>query len=504
MEPDTTHDADRQLGDYRLKTRISGDAQKTTWLAEQLSVGRVVIVDELVDHGAEAHRIFLADTRARAAVDHPLIASVYEAVDLEGCCLRASERLCGETLQSMADAGQVVDPARMAAIVRSIAEANLHHQSHRRSTQPMGLAHVHVDPDGTTRMANLAKAGEREAGESARDVRCIGRDLSPLVATHRPGSTRLQTLLAWMRGRDRPAPLEWTEVIDLCKEIDRQLSMPTAQALADGRRAARDVEKRGVWLLSMLTVAGLLAIAGIAWLVRPQEPEPAKHVPLPAVEIPAGDYPSPQGGVVSLPAFRIDASEVTIRDYREFVETLAVLAADGREDAFDHPDQPPSKRGHTPENWDDLLLAARGRNAWNGMPVSLDSPVAGVDFWDAHAYATWRKARLPTQEEWYAAVHHQTGHPEQIPTSPWRPFLDVRCDDRTGAGVFGVAGSLSEWTRSLATSPSNPLGSPQHVIVGGSYLRPSRNALGREWTADPSLRRADLGFRLIRSGPGEE
>lgn len=499
---ETCDDANRLLGDYRLKAKISEDGQKITWLAEQISVGREVIVDELVDHSEAGHRIFLDDTRSRAAVDHPLIASVYEAVDVEGCCLRASERLSGKTLQSMLDDGVSIEPVRFAKILRTIAEVNVYHETHGRATQPVGLGHVHVDQSGVTRMANLAMSGTRGADVSVRDVIRVGRELIPLIADGQPGTTRMQTVLAWMRGKERPEPLTWQEVIGLCNEIDRQLSAPSAPVLAESKRMRPMLERRGLVFLSTFTVAALLLIAGIAWLVRPTATPAVNRSHLPPVMIPAGDYPSPDGGVATLPAFWIDPHETTIRQYLEFLETLEVLAEEGREGAFDHPDQPEEKTDHKPDGWASLLTAAREREMWNGMPVSLDSPVAGVDFWDAFAYAKWRKARLPTQEEWVAAVHHQTERPDEIPVSSWRPFVEEHCEDRTVAGVAGVAGSLCEWTQSLAISPSNPLGRVQHVIVGGSYLQPSRNALSREWTADPSLRRPDLGFRLIRSAPG--
>ncbi len=504
MEPemsDEDESMDQVLGDYRLKARLSEDETKVTWLAEQLSVGRTVVVDELLNRSEEGRRKFLEDTRARAAVDHPFIASVYEAVDVEGFCLRASERLTGETLQSMADAGITIEPARLARILRSIAEANLHHETHGRSTQPLELGHVHVDPGGVTRIVNLAGSGRRGEGEATRDVRDLGHEMVPLVASDRAGTTRMLTVLAWMRGKDRPAALTWQEVIGLCSEIDRQLSAPSIPVLAESKRMQPMVERRGVLILCGITIAALVLIAAIAWLVRPTEPQVVNRSGMPPVLIPAGEYPAPDGGVATHASFLIDAHETTISQYREFLETLEVLAEEEREGAFDHPGQPEEKAGHAPDDWENLLAAAKRRGEWNGIRVSLDSPVSGVDLWDAHAYARWKKARLPTQEEWFAAVHHQTSAPEEISASPWRPVAPDDCADRTGGGVFGVAGSLSEWTQSLSISPVNPLGRPQHVIVGGSYLQPSRSALDREWAADPSMRRADLGFRLIRDAP---
>jgi formylglycine-generating enzyme required for sulfatase activity len=69
--------------------------------------------------------------------------------------------------------------------------------------------------------------------------------------------------------------------------------------------------------------------------------------------------------------------------------------------------------------------------------------------------------------------------------------------DLTPAGLIGMAGSVSEWTRRPAANPANPLGERLWVIIGGSYLKPGSNALSREWTADRNLRRQDLGFRVV-------
>jgi hypothetical protein len=498
------NDPERLVGDYLLKERISSSGHVTTWLADQVSVGRSAIVDELLDLSAGSRDAFLADTRARAAVDHPFIASVYEAVDSEGHCFRASERLTGETLQSMLDANVTLEPARMARMIRCIAEANLHHETNARSTLPLTLRYVHVSRGDVIRVVNLAVAGHRNDGESPRDVVCLGRELVPLVAHGCAGTTRMLTLLAWMRGKERPSPLQWHEIIDLCDQIDRQLSAPINTIASDASEDLSNSGKRVFLLLGGFTLAAMVVILIFAWVIRSEKPEPIDPAHLAPILIPAGDYPDHEGGIVSHGAFLIDARETTIGEYREFLETLEVLAADGHQGAFDHPEQPEEKTSHEPDDWPALLAAARARGLWNGMLVSLNSPVPGVDWWDAVAYANWRKARLPTQEEWAAAVNFECEDPASIPVGLWHPLLPANCPDRSPAGLLGVAGSLCEWTRSKSISPANPLGRPQHIIVGGSYLQTNGNALSREWSADPGLRRADLGFRLVRDIPAGE
>ena len=127
--------------------------------------------------------------------------------------------------------------------------------------------------------------------------------------------------------------------------------------------------------------------------------------------------------------------------------------------------------------------------------VNLDSPVTGVDWWDAAAYAEWKKGRVPTQEEWFAALNFEVKSPSAIQPSPWVPVTQ-NTTDRTPAGLLGMAGSVAEWTADLESNPANPLGERRWLLIGGSYLKPGTNALTREWTDDRSLRRPDLGFRI--------
>jgi hypothetical protein len=486
---------ERLIGDYRLKELLADDGHTATWLAEQVSIGRLVVLDELRNLGGENRARFLADSRARAAVDHPFIASVYEASDAEGHCFRASERLSDATLQSVLAAGGKLEPARLSLVLRCLAEANLHHETNARMTLPLTPTHIHVDGNQVTRIENLAIAGHRDPDASERDIASLGRELMPLVALGRPGSTRVLTLLSWMRGKNRPAALGWHEIINLCDQIDQQLTAPVAPVVSLKSGAGKNP-----LVFAGVAIAGVIALVLIVALaMKKPKPPPVENVRLPPILIPAGEHPSFDGKRASHRAFIIDARETTIAEYREFLETLKSLASTGRSRIYDHPEQPTEKKSHEPADWEALLFAARARGTWNGVPVSLHSPVPGVDFWDATAYANWRKARLPTPEEWAAAVHHQCENPAAIPAGRWHPGVpDKTCPDYTPAGLLGVSGSLREWTRGLSINPANPLGRPQPVIVGGSFRDAKAHAMSREWIADGQVRRADLGFRLVR------
>lgn len=487
---------ERQLGEYRLKELLAETPVTRTWLAEQISVSRKVLLDELREDRADHRDTFLADVRAKASVDHPLIGSVYEAVAEPTCCFYAHELLPGVTLAERENARQPFQPGQLAHILRRVAEAHLQHEALDHSTSPMGLDAVHLDEHGVIRLKNLAIAGARSEDESVRDIVHLGNALIPLVAEGQPGATRMLTVFSWMRGEGLDAPITWGQVRDFCMQIEHQLADPLSivNPLQDGSHGAK---KHTAALIAVGTGIVLLGIAAIAFTMRPPLPQPPPRASLPSpLTVTAGKHPTPDGAEATLPAFRVSANEVTIGQYAEFLETLGMLAKEKRERTFDLANQPAEKASHEPTDWAALLTAAKANGTWQSLPVTLDSPVIGVDWWDASAYAEWKKARLPSQEEWFAALNMDEKAPAAIPPGPWAPVTSQTAD-RTRAGLIGMAGSVCEWTSGMGTNPANPLGDRRWVIIGGSHLKPGSNALTREWTLDRSLRRPDLGFRVV-------
>jgi hypothetical protein len=487
---------ERRLGEYRLLELLSENLLTRIWLAEQVSVSRKVLLDELKDDQAADRERFLQDVRAKAAVEHPLIGSVYEAVNEPGMCFVARELLPGATLRERKNAGEPFKPARLAHILRRVSEAQIHHQTLGQATSPLGLENILHDEHGVIRLENLAIAGPRPADCSQRDITYLGQALLRLVADSQPGTTRMLTLLGWMRGEGISTPLSWEQIRDFSNQIEQQLVEPPPPASAT-KLTPRSRKNTPVALIIGSGAVLLVAILALAMKLRPDNPAPPPRVTLSnAILIPAGMHPTPDDTKEQLHAFRIAAQEVTVGEFAEFLETLDTLAKDQRERTFDHEDQPADKTSHIPDDWAALLAAAKTGGTWNQIPVTLDSPVVGVDWWDGAAYAEWKQARLPTQEEWFAALNMDAEVPSALPPSAFQP-VSQETTDRTPNGLIGMAGSVSEWTRRPAVNPANPLGERKWVVIGGSHLKPGSNALSREWIEDRSLRRPDIGFRLV-------
>ncbi len=488
---------DRHLGEYRLSKLVRESDLTRTWLAEQVSVARQVLVDELRPEHEEHREAFLADVRAKAAVDHPLVGSVYEAVSTPEHCFFAHELLPGTTLNERKITGEPLKPDKLSHLLRRISEAQLQHEALGQATSPLGLENVYVDAHGVIRLDNLAIAGPRTAAQSERDIVSLGEALCPMVAEGKPGATRLLTLLGWMRGEGIEEPLRWQQVCEYCGQIEQQLAdpPPPASPTKAGHAARR---KPSVAVISVAAGLGLIVVLALALRMRPPTSPPmAARSSLPdAILISGGKHPTPDGTEEPLHAFRISSHEVTIGQYAEFLEILDTLSQDQRHRIFDHESQAADKTSHLPDDWAALHAAAKTNGTWNKRPVTLECPVVGVDWWDAMAYAEWKHARLPTQEEWFAALRSDVAEPSAIKPAGWVPVTS-ESTDRTPLGIIDLAGSVCEWTRRPAPSPDNPLGERKWVIIGGSYLKPGSNALTREFTDDRALRRPDLGFRLV-------
>lgn len=193
---------------------------------------------------------------------------------------------------------------------------------------------------------------------------------------------------------------------------------------------------------------------------------------------------------VYVSAFYIDATEVTVRQYKLFQaeETKA---------------SPP----RIPENAPPELV-----NAY---------PATGISHGDASAYAEWVGKSLPTESEWERAARGPAGH--RYPWGNSRPpivagelkeVLPVksRPTDVTSTGLFDMAANAREWVsdwyaenayKDLSANPGSPPRDPQGPkrasLIGEKVVRGSHE-LWDLWTrghANVKKSGDDIGFRCV-------
>jgi iron(II)-dependent oxidoreductase len=192
---------------------------------------------------------------------------------------------------------------------------------------------------------------------------------------------------------------------------------------------------------------------------------------------------------VDLPGYFIDRYEVTVGDYRKFIDAT---------------------HSQPPRIWTDARYPG----------PSDDHPVVDVKWYDADAYCRWAGKRLPTEAEWEKAARGTDGRlwpwgnrwmagAANIQGDPrrWTAPVGSYPLDKSPYGVFDMAGNAMEWTGSWYTAyPGSTLkradfGKRYKILKGGSWmspLRPFTHSANRYGIA-PKWDHPHFGFRCAKT-----
>ena len=212
---------------------------------------------------------------------------------------------------------------------------------------------------------------------------------------------------------------------------------------------------------------------------------------------------------VTLPAFAIAATEVTVRQYRGCV----------------------TAGGCTAGHWDDGTCHVPLGSEWGRgtLPEALraeDLPMVCVDWEQARRFAEWAGGRLCTEAEWESAAR-SGGQPRRYPWGPEEPTCAravmndpgpgcgagrpaapcSRVEGRSEQGVCDLLGNVSEWVADWLqpyregplVAPEGPLAGAVRVVRGGGFADSAwRISAAIRRPAGPTRSAADRGIRVCR------
>ena len=188
---------------------------------------------------------------------------------------------------------------------------------------------------------------------------------------------------------------------------------------------------------------------------------------------------------VYVDSFYIDVQEVTVGQYKTFME------------ATDH---------KKPDYWQPEL-------------DRLNDPVAGVSWYDARAYAEWAGKRLPTEAEWAYAARggrmqgkYPWGDTPDMSYANFKSFgiVPVKSLKPNGYGICDMIGNVWEWCSdwydsdyyrvSSGKNPQGPAMGTHKVLRGGAWYCDEREVRPtNRFFALPDNRSYNIGFRCVKS-----
>ncbi|MEI6084543.1 MAG: SUMF1/EgtB/PvdO family nonheme iron enzyme [Verrucomicrobiota bacterium] len=485
------------LGTYQIEAEIGTSRWGAVYRASQSSMNRTVALKTVSPEmaalpGRTQH--FLAEMQAAAQISHSNIVTIYEAGCVAGINYCAMEYVNGPALMDFLRRGQAVDEQHLLQTIASVSRALDFLWQKQIPHQPLEAKNILVDARGTVKLINVLPLDNMPVDAAKEDMLTVGLIIANLANEISPVTARVGELVERMVGAAGRKPFTTlTELAQAATDLERELF---SSATAATRAApAKKLSKLGLGLALLI---GGLSATGLIWvwqhnknnIVPTAVTRPADFGTM--VQIPAGEFFYQAGPKKNLKEFYIDRYEVTFGDYQQFLAALAA-GAKVKEDLF-----APRQKNHTPDNWDQMIAAIQRqqpllvdkREYW----LTWDSPVVGVDWFDAFAYASWKGKRLPTEEEWEKAARgtDTRRYPwgNTALTTPPTKHTEVYAlpEDKSPTGVCGMGGSVSEWT---GTSPTRSTA----VIRGGSRRDPPTPVTNRRADAIRETRSDTIGFR---------
>ncbi|MDK3161951.1 SUMF1/EgtB/PvdO family nonheme iron enzyme [Kamptonema cortianum] len=525
-EKDKSHLIGQKLGNYQISRLIFEDAYTKTYEATQIGVNRKVALKVLLPERAAdpvQSRGFLDIASAKAKLQHPNITAVFEAGEDGGWFYYSQEIFMGESLEKLAENPANMNNVKILKLISDVCAAFTYLQRNQICHHLVEARHVMVDMNGNVKITNPAIMHPDTNVTVSAMINALGVALQPF--TKAPGlQPQVMTLLGRMllfgeQGFESYAALmQEVKQIESAYKPQQKIEIAAQDQTAIKALAEMKKKQKRNFIIACVGLVFLVVMGGaLAWALRSDKAAKPRLTTMEMVRIPAGEFIWQNGETKSLPEFWIDQYEVTIYQYKQFLDaTVGRSNAQYQQDGKD--------RDNAPKNWGAILDAIKRQVPFpqagkQGQVLSWDSPVFNVSWYDAYAYAKWAGKRLPTEEEWEKAARGTKGfvypwgndpdvskantgvdnaaiHNKPGSIDGWNKMspVDAKKDDRSPFGVIGMAGNVSEWTGTW--DRSRKISVVQVPIVrGGAWNTRDEKLTVRINDFSPNDKREDLGFR---------
>ncbi|TSA29229.1 MAG: hypothetical protein D4R65_15515, partial [Verrucomicrobiaceae bacterium] len=528
----------RTVGNYLIEARVGQGPMGPIYRARQTNIDRNVrfyVLDASLGADRNAVERFSSNASAKAKASNPVVISVYEAGQEDGVCYYSCEYVPCRSIGQLREAGGKLDEPTALASIKASAEALDFFAREKIEHDLITANSILIGPANRIRISNIASAKASQEFDLSAEMKRVGEII--LGALPESGAVKARDLAGFLVDPNSQ-PASWAAFLQTVAAYQPKTVIADAYKLdAQERAAIRVVEeskkrqKRGMIINTAVSLTLLtLALFAIRYALTRQGSATVRPLDK-MVEVPAGEFIYQDGKKVTLPRFYIDENEVTIGQYAEFLDFLEKNPDQAAK--FEHSNQPKGK-SHIPVAWADMkelnppmpgyYTRSKRWGRYQEATLDVNSPVFGVDWFDAYAYAKWKGRRLPTEQEWEKAARGTDGRKfswgsnedptrantgQDLNNNPklggekdgfkrWNT-VDAKKGDKSPYGMLGASGNVSEWTGTYVDSSEG--GGKMPVIRGGNWKN-----------ADPSVTRRvvklmdlqqddALGFRTASDTP---
>ena len=155
-------DLPHNFGDYTLVAFIGRTRGGILYQAIQQGMDRSVFLELLDPDNPEGVGVedFLMKARTRAAINAPVLGTVYEASQAQGYWFVTSEQLGGSSLQSMLDRGQTLSMKDLLKVIETVGNVCGRYERLRTAFNIMEPRHIFLDDKSAVRLMNTAVPGD--------------------------------------------------------------------------------------------------------------------------------------------------------------------------------------------------------------------------------------------------------------------------------------------------------------------------------------------------------
>lgn len=398
-----------KLGIYSLTQMLGSRENSELYLAKQSYVDRVVVIEVLRPNSPpELEEYFREMVRRRAAASLPHVVPVLESAQTGHLHYLIQELPQGKPLGELIREQVQFTVEQSFAFVQAVADMYCACVEQGVAANPLTPDSIYVEGDSFSFFSPVVPGAPTEAHRAAQ-MEAFAGILEAALPPQLVEKSNMAIIIHWLRHGYGNMPLEW-------QPLSASLSTLRAQKFAEqkggidwhellrpaalrrrGKRTLRELRAN----LSFVGIsAGIMLLAGVgmaAFLYSRWDTDD-----LPAVTDEYVYCGSPNN------ISRVQTRPVSIDEYGRFLQAWERMTNMQKKDLSEG--MPADIKNHTPLLWNEQSMVASRGLEWQGRRITGSSPVCGVSYWGALAYARYVKGSLPSVAE-LRVVRQHAGEP---------------------------------------------------------------------------------------------